>query len=302
MEKAGRRNPKPWDRPRLLPVTLFVNFPSNGGKSFTGYPAAKSGGWRENGKCVQKSAALCVSFPNSGRIPLMKAQVYRGLLLTEYFLTEGIHAPRKHARQDAWYGLTYAQVTQFKEDAESILARVEEGIKSRAEGRKKAKSGALFLGDGGDTSIFSEAETEQLLIFPLLKSLGWENGYAAQKPLGATCRTSCSSPNPAAADGRMSRQNAKPSPCRKTNFGTSPWTPAKAASRRPPPKCSAISQTPRPFPAEKSAGAFFQTGDFGGCIPRTPVPAPRNFWNWTSGKSSTWKTTRSATSGCASSC
>ena len=114
----------------------------------------------------------------------MKAQVYRGLLLTEYFLTEGIHAPRKHARQDAWYGLTYAQVTQFKEDAESILARVEEGIKSRAEGRKKAKSGALFLGDGGDTSIFSEAETEQLLIFPLLKSLGWENAYAAQKPLG----------------------------------------------------------------------------------------------------------------------
>ena len=119
------------------------------------------------------------NFPHSGIIPIMNAQVYRGLLLTEYFLTEGIHA-----RQDAWHGLTYVQILKFKEETEGILARIEEGMKSRAEGRKKAKSGALFLGDGDDSSIFSEAETEQHVIFPLLRSLGWKDAYARQKPLG----------------------------------------------------------------------------------------------------------------------
>ena len=105
---------------------------------------------------------------------------YRGLLLTEYFLTRGILD-----NQRAWGGLKYARVDEFGGKARDILAKVEEGIKNRAERRKKAERGALFLdGDGGDSSLFSESETEHYIIFPLLRALGWEDAYAPQKPLG----------------------------------------------------------------------------------------------------------------------
>ena len=110
----------------------------------------------------------------------MNASVYHGLLLTEYFLTQGILD-----RKDAWRGLTYNQVTGFGESAETILERVDAGIQSRAEERKKSKGGPLFLGDGaGDPSLFNEAETELHIIFPLLESLGWKDAYAPQNPLG----------------------------------------------------------------------------------------------------------------------
>ena len=112
----------------------------------------------------------------------MNAPVYHGLLLTEYFLMQGILD-----RKDAWRGLTYNQVTDFGEKAEAILKRVDAGIQSRAKEQKKSKSGVLFLGDGdgaGDPSLFNEAQTELHIIFPLMEALGWEDAYIPQNPLG----------------------------------------------------------------------------------------------------------------------
>ena len=104
---------------------------------------------------------------------------YRGLLLTEYFLTEGI-LDRK-----SWDNLPPARARAFRENVRDIFLRVEHGWKSREDLQKRDGGGRLFFGDNGDSSLFSEAETEHHIIFPLLNLLGWENAYAPQKPLGS---------------------------------------------------------------------------------------------------------------------